>query len=163
MVIGILSMTDLVLKKNTFELNSENFLQMSGTAIGTKMVPAYANIFMSVYERALLSGTCNQPYVWLRYIDDIFVIWTHGEAKLKELVSLKKRSSGIITTDLYVKPTDTHQYLLATSCHPNHKKRNIPYSPALRILRICSNLETARLRCSELTDSLVKRGYNTKR
>lgn len=162
---------------------------MSGTAIGTKMAPAYANIFMSVFERALLSGTCNQPYVWLRYIDDIFVIWTHGEAKLKEFlsyinslnpsiqftwdyahdcvnfldVSITMDGRGIITTDLHVKPTDTYQYLLATSCHPNHTKRSMPYSQALRILRICFNLETARVRCSELTDSLVKRGYNKKK
>ncbi|KAJ8031266.1 Deleted in malignant brain tumors 1 protein [Holothuria leucospilota] len=74
---GILKMSELVLFKNVFEFNSEYFLQMSGTAIGTKMAPAYANIFMSVFERVLLSGSCNQPYVWLRYIDDVFVIWTH--------------------------------------------------------------------------------------
>ncbi|KAJ8039742.1 hypothetical protein HOLleu_13841 [Holothuria leucospilota] len=183
---GILKMSELVLFKNVFEFNSEYFLQMSGTAIGTKMAPAYGNIFMSVFERDLLSGSCNQPYVWLRYIDDVFVIWTHGEAKLNEFlsyinsfnpsiqftweyardcvnfldVSISVDTGGTITADLYVKPTDTHQYLLASSCHPNHTKRSIPYSQALRILRICSNLETARLRCSELADSLVKRGYN---
>ena len=42
-------------------------------------------------------------------------------------------------TDLYTKPTDKHQYLLITSCHPNHTKRCIPYSLALRLRRICSN------------------------
>ena len=34
---GILNMTQLVLKKNLFEFNSECFLQFSGTAIGTKI------------------------------------------------------------------------------------------------------------------------------
>jgi len=33
-----------------------------------------------------------------------------------------------ISTDFYVKPTDTHQYLLNSSCHPYHTKRSIPYS-----------------------------------
>ena len=33
-----------------------------------------------------------------------------------------------ISTDLYVKPTDTHQYLLSSSCHPFHTKRSITYS-----------------------------------
>ena len=61
---------------------------------------------------------------------------------------------------MYVKPTDTHQNLLATSCHPNHAKRSISYVQALRILRICSCKETATLRCTELVDCLVKRGYN---
>ena len=72
-------------------------------------------------------------------------------------VSVSVDNSGNITTDLYVKPTDTQQYLMATSCHPN---RSIPYSQALRILRICSSKESAKLRCTELVDCLVKRGCN---
>ena len=72
-------------------------------------------------------------------------------------------STGNITTDLYVKPTNMHQYLLATSCHPNHTKRSIPYSQALRILRICSNIETARSRCTELVDCLVKCDYKERK
>ena len=32
---------------------------------------------------------------------------------------------GKIKTDLYVKPTDAHQYL--NSCHPYHCKKGIPY------------------------------------
>ena len=27
-----------------------------------------------------------QPFVWLRYIDEIFFIWTHGEAELKTFI-----------------------------------------------------------------------------
>ena len=79
-------MTEMVLKKNVFEFNSECFLQISGTAIGTKMAPAYANIVMSIFERKLLTGSCNKPLVWFRYIDDIFAIWTYGEDKLKDFM-----------------------------------------------------------------------------
>ena len=78
-------------------------------------------------------------------------------------VSVSVDNSGNITTDLYVKPTDTHQYLMATSYHPNHTKRSIPYGQALRILRICSNKESAKLRCTELVDCFVKRGYNKRK
>ena len=53
--------TELVLKKNLFEFNSECFLQTSGTAIGTKMAPAYANNAMSIFERNLLTGSCSRP------------------------------------------------------------------------------------------------------
>ena len=49
---------------------------------------------------------------------------------------------------------------MATICHPNHTKRSIPYCQALRILRICSNNESAKLRCTDLVDSLVNRSYN---
>ena len=36
-------------------------------------------------------------------------------------------------------PTDAHQYLHATSAHPAHCVRNIPYSVGLRIRRNCSD------------------------
>ena len=52
---------------------------------------------------------------------------------------------------------------MATSCHPSHTKRGIPYSKALRILRICSSKELAKLRCTEIVDCLVKRGYNKRK
>ena len=52
------------------------------------------------------------------------------------VISIK---DGSIETDLYTKPTDKHQYLLISSCHPQHTKRSIPYSLELRLRRICSN------------------------
>jgi len=45
--------------------------------------------------------------------------------------------NNLIVTDLYRKPSDRVQYLLPSSCHPNHCHKNIPYSLALRIVRIC--------------------------
>ena len=27
-----------------------------------------------------------QPFVWLRYIDDIFFIWMHGETEIKKFM-----------------------------------------------------------------------------
>ena len=68
--------------------------------------------------------------------------------------------NGTITTDLYTKPTDKHQYLLQSSCHPRHTKRAIPFSLALRLRRICSSDETFKLRTNELRTYLNKRGYN---
>ena len=58
-----------------------------------------------------------------------------------------------------MKSTDTHQYLLHTSCHPNHVKKSIPFSLALRIRRICSTAEKFKQRTSELLEFLCKRGH----
>ena len=69
---------------------------------------------------------------------------------------------GKISTDLYVKPTDTHQYLLSSSCHPYHTKRSIPYSLGLRLRRICSNDTAFNKRCDKLAEHLKKRGYKEK-
>ena len=46
---GICDMTELVLRRNVFEFNKEYFIQTSGTAIGTKLAPGYANMFLSIF------------------------------------------------------------------------------------------------------------------
>ena len=66
---------------------------------------------------------------------------------------------GKITTDLYTKPTDTHQYLNWNSCHPRHTKTVIPYSLSLRPRRICSSDELFKTRARELHNNLLERGY----
>ena len=73
------------------------------------------------------------------------------------MVSVK---DGSIETELYTKPTDKHQYLLVSSCHPQHTKRSIPFSLALRLRRICSNPDNYKLRTNELVDYLANRGYD---
>ena len=67
--------------------------------------------------------------------------------------------NGKIIVDLYRKPTDRNQYLLTSSCHPAHVTNNIPFSLALRIVRICSLAETRDLRLSELKELLISRDY----
>ena len=108
---------------------------------------------MAELEEEILSEVELKPYLWWRYIDDIFFLWEHGEEKLKGFIEhlnekhptikftaeWSKTSinfldvtvslvGGNITTDLYVKPTDSHQYLHSSSCHPYHCKKGIPYS-----------------------------------
>ena len=60
--------------------------QKLGTAIGTKFAPPYANLFMAGLETNIFSDTNVQPLLWLRYLDDIFCIWTDGLEKLKEFL-----------------------------------------------------------------------------
>ena len=64
-----------------------------------------------------------------------------------------------IITDLYVKPTDTHQYL-ESSCHSYHCKKVSLISQALRLNRICSNNAFFDQRCNELEHWLHERGYS---
>ena len=114
-----------------------------------------------------------------------FLIWQHGEDELK--IFLEKRNNfhpsinftcgycreevnyldmqvivreGKLITDLYVKETDSHQYLDPSSCHPYHCTKSTPYSQALRINWICSENTFFYLRCNELEEWLIKRNYN---
>ena len=59
-------------------------------------------------------------------------------------------SGGELTTYLHIKPTDRHQYLYFTSSHPNHTKRSIVYSQALRVSKICSRESDIRKHISEM-------------
>ena len=76
-----------MLKSNNFEFNGRHYLQKRGTAIGTRMAPSYANIFMDRLERRLIQNAEVKPLIWWQYIDDIFIVWTEGEDRLKEFIN----------------------------------------------------------------------------
>ena len=58
-------------------------------AMGSPMAPTYANIFMAILERKLLNEAPQGliPIEWIKFIDDIFAIWTHGIEKLQKFLS----------------------------------------------------------------------------
>ena len=161
---SLCDLAKLILKENYFELGDEVCRQILGTAIGTKFAPTYANIFMAGLERKIFESGGFNPFVWLRFLDDIFCLWLEGEEKLYNFVkylnefhptikftmekSYEKinfldvvvyKENKCLSTDLYTKDTDTHQYLHAKSCHRSCIKRAIPYGQAIRIKRICSD------------------------
>ena len=43
-------------------------------------------IFMDEFETNFLKALKLQPFVWFRYIDDVFFIWTHGKEELKNFM-----------------------------------------------------------------------------
>ena len=143
-----------ILAMNSFEFENNHYLQLHGTAMGTKMAPAYANPFMGDLEQIILAQSPLKPLQWWRYIDDFFMIWPHGKKRSMNsstfLILLVKPSSSPTKFYLHLKSTDTHQYLLSSSCHPNHIKKSIPYSLALRIGRICSTNDNFKQRTDEL-------------
>ena len=180
-------MAEFVLKNSYFEFNEKVYKHISGTAIENKFAPPYACIFMDEMETSFLKTQQLQPFILLRYIDDIFFIWTHGEEQLnlflKDLnefhpnlkftyetsqdsvdildlnVSLKDCA---IFTELHIKPTDSHQFLHFKSSHPSHIKNLIPYSHALRIRRLCSSQNDYNTHISNLKDWFLARDYPQK-
>ena len=61
---------------------------------------------------------------------------------------------------LYKKPTDRQNYLHSKSEHPYSLKKNIAYSQALRIKRICSTQNGFEKHSSNLLQQLKKKGYH---
>ena len=83
---SLIELAECVLKNNIFEHDKSVFTQLRGTAIGTKMAPPYAIIFMDSLEEDILSNSILKPLVWRRYIDDIFMMWEDGEEELQKFL-----------------------------------------------------------------------------
>ena len=62
----------MILTMNNFSFNDNHYLQIHGTAMGTKMAPSFANLFLGHFEANALKNALFHPHTWSRYIDDIF-------------------------------------------------------------------------------------------
>ena len=154
--------------------------------MGTRVAPSLANVFMNWFEEKFVYTYKFQPYIWLRFLDDVFCIWPHGTESLhdfhcflnschKSIKSTMENSTESISfldtlvytkdrtllTDLYTKPTDSHNYLLFSSSHPLHIKESIPYSQFLRIRRICNENDNLINHCIEISKHFIRREYPT--
>ena len=54
-------MLSLILQENSFQFNGKDYLQTHGTAMGTKMAVAFANIFMAKIEKEILRQSATKP------------------------------------------------------------------------------------------------------
>ena len=67
------------------------------TAMGKKMAPEYAYIFMKSVENSFLSSFQLKPSVYCRYVDDIIMIWAHVIENLKTLSNNAKNIHSSIS------------------------------------------------------------------
>ena len=163
----LVELLEKVLTRNNFDFNGKHYLQVGGTAMGTKVAPAYANTFMGWYEETHVYTYPKQLLLWKRFIDDIFMIWQYNDTELDVFIQfLNSRMNSIkfeaenskeavhfldvtitldvngqISTTLYTKPTDSHNYINYGSCHQKSCRNGIPYGQFLRLRRICSTDE----------------------
>ena len=73
-------------------------------------------------------------------------------------VYIKQQTFFRLSTDIYYKTTDTHQYLDFIS-HPRHPRINIPYNLARRLWTIVDDEKVRDARLKELQLILLKRNY----
>ena len=179
-------LAEFILTMNVFSFRDQLYIQTRGTAMGTKAAPAYANLFMAKLEEEFLSSRTLKPLVWKRFIDDIFIIWTHGEQNLNHFLEDLNTSSSVsftwhystekstfldidithkndsFTTSIHVKPTNKQIYLHHNSCHPPHTFKAIPRSLSIRAHRICNSFEKKEEYLSNTKRKLEERGYPSK-
>ncbi len=118
-------------------------MQLQGTAMGTRIARAYANIFMGGLESKVLSNTNPTSSLWKRYFDVIFLAWTDTDDSLHQFIdSLNQEHprikftseifsseisfldlclykgerferDGILDIKTHIKPTNAQQYVHA--------------------------------------------------
>ena len=152
--------------------------------MGSKVSPSFAILYMGWFEDQFVYTYELQPLLYVRFIDDIFMIWQHSEEELLTFIEhlnnckpnikfsheISKteinfldikiiQENNVLRTTLYTKPTDSHDYVLYSSAHPQICKDSIPYSQFLRIRRICSNIDDFDLNAIFLSQFFLRRGY----
>ena len=81
----LVELAELVLKNNIFNFNERTLKQKRGTAIGTKFALPCSILFMAELEGKKFEIVDNKPYLWWRYIDDIFFYLGTWGRKVQEL------------------------------------------------------------------------------
>ena len=66
---------------------------------GFPLSPVIADIYMEFFEDMAIQDADLKPFLWLRYVDDTFVVWPHGADQLDGFLN-SKRSSIQFTMEL---------------------------------------------------------------
>ena len=137
----LLRLAELVLTLNSFTFSGEIFKQINGVAMGTKMGPNYANLFVGYVEEQIFNQFDGpKPELFGRYIDDCLGATSCTKEELKQFIvfvnsfhpALKftweisetsvtfldiniSVQDNKLATSVHYKPTDSHSYLLYSS------------------------------------------------
>jgi hypothetical protein len=146
-----MELLEVCLRTTYFQINDKFFQQKDGMAMGNSLSHIVINIFMEHFEKLALDSAPYKPSLWLRYVDDNFVVWPHGPERLHGFLDhlnsvrssicftmeterdnvisfldvLVIREGTTLVTQVYKKPTHTGQYLNFKSIHPPHVKRGL--------------------------------------
>jgi hypothetical protein len=153
------------MQNNYFSYDGQVYHQIRGGAMGSPLTLTIANCYMYFFERNIVKQVRNSGGLYMRYIDDIFIIinWPHRHLfkqidkwnKIDLNIKLNgqigpsinfldlhmENIDGHLQTKVYHKPSYEPYYLPFNSIHPLHMKKNIPYTMLLRAIRYCSSFQ----------------------
>ena len=148
-------LTELCLHFTYFMFDGTFFDQVEEASLGSPLSPIVANPLMEAFEERALKSVALRPRMWVRYVDDTFVLWPHGEDKLETFhqhlnsqhpsiqFTMEKESEGKISfldvhiekeegklSTVYRKNTHTDRYINYSS--HNHPKTKTGVIACLR-------------------------------
>ena len=181
----ILKLLTIILTKNDFEFGGNFYLQIFGTAMGKRISPALANLYLTEFDQKAMQEFKIRPSCFYRYLDDIFFLFpksqehelSHFEIFLNSLIpdikiTLNYSYTNInfldvticlnnlqLHTKTFFKETDTHQLLHKTSHHPSHTFKGLIKSQLIRFKRLSTFKSDYLKTCQTLFSFLKIRGY----
>lgn len=179
----------ITLEENIAQFGLTVVKQRKGTAMGPHHSCSYADIAVdyAIDQKVMAPNNPYRDYIgmWARFRDDIYCSWLGNEETLLEFdrwlneldhhlkftlehsvestvfLDLRVSTAGkCIETSMYSKSSDSHAYLMPTSCHPTHICKNIPKGVMKRVKRNCSNEVACELAFEEYKQYLSTRGYS---
>ena len=186
---AIISLATFAISNAVVHFRDSWFKAIKGLPTGASDSVCLANIYMKwVLIKFFSSHSTYKQYLvnWVRFIDDIFGGWIGTVRQFKQFVFVFNNfakiygiyfdkeqfgdtvhfldvtisnNTGIIVTDLYVKPTDAHRFLHRSSFHPQHTFHGIPFSQMRRAMVICSNSYLQEFAIDNMVSYFIKCGY----
>ena len=171
------------LNETSFQWRDGYYKQLQGAAMGSPLSPIVANIFMEEFETSALQQATHQPKLWLRYVDDTFIIWQHSKQQLDNFfqhlnnqhsnikftketedqgslpfldVRTTKATDGHLTHQVYRKPTHTDKYLHCRSFHHPSVLQSVSSTLMRRVINNWFNVVLYTDVCSVLPECLWK-------
>ena len=82
----ILALYKHVVTSIYFCVDGQFYEQTDGVAMGSPLSLVIANFYMEDFETKTIEKASHKPACWYRYVDDMLVIWPHGQEKLMEFL-----------------------------------------------------------------------------
>lgn len=184
----ILELLESMLTNNCFQFLGSYLQQRRGTSMGAPWAPSFACLHLGLWEEEVIYSSplyLGHSKLWLRYIDDIFMIWggtPHQLNTFMQELNINDRNlrftytyhpntisfldldisiqADRLVTKIFCKKTAANTLLQASSHHPQTLIQVIQSGQFLRIRWNCSSDADFREEASELYTRFRERGYS---
>ena len=170
----VLQLLDFCLSTTYFVFREQFYQQCGGCAMGSPVSPVIANLYMEHFEKSALSTSPVTNKIWLRFVDDTFVIipksgvneffehinsqnahikFTSEQEEDHHLAFLdtciSRYLDGSLDISIYRKPTHTDQYLHFDLHHPVAHKLSVIRTLVHRADIAVTNTDTGKRKGSQ--------------
>ena len=149
--------------------------------MGSPLSPIVANLYMESLEGRALQTAPRKPKLWIRYLDDTFILWPHSDevfhdrlnaqhpsiqftsareidGRIPFLDVLVEKKNGEVSTSVYRKRTHTDRYIHYSSHHHPRILTGVIRCLKNRADNVCDS----QTRASELKHLFEANGYPTR-